>query len=576
MSYRYLPSLIRNAPRLKTRGIEILRDPRTNKGSSYSLHERQLLGIHGLLPPSCQGQDIEEQRIISNLYQLDDHLSRYMMLMSLQDRNEKLFYKTVRTHLEYCLPLIYTPTVGSACLNFGFVFRRPRGLYVTIRDRGHIFALLNNWPVDTIKAVIMTDGERILGFGDLGANGMAIPLSKAILYVALGGVQPLHCLPIMLDVGTNNEKLLEDEFYVGLRRKRATGEEYISFMDEVVEALSAHYGPNVCLHFADFKTSNAFQLLERYRSNYITFNDDIQGSAVTVVSGLITSTRKTGKRLSQNVYLFYGSGGANDDVEYSAAAIGVARLLVQAIMEEGLSEAEAKSRIYMMDSHGLVVTSRSQNELTGPKSEFVHSDCPQVDSLLEAVRLIRPSVLIGASAKPGAFTRDVLREMATVNKIPVIFVLSNPSNLAECSAQLAYKATEWRCIYVSGSPSDPVQTPDGRLLVPSQGNNCYVFPGLVNALSLAVIRPLTDKLLLTAAKKLSELVTEEDLSKGSVYPSIASLAKVSKEISCAVMEQAFKDKIAYYSPEPQNKVEFIESHYYDHRYIDFTPEQYVW
>ncbi|CAH8609005.1 unnamed protein product [Heterobilharzia americana] len=368
MSYRYLPSLIRNAPRLKSRGIDILRDPRTNKGSWYGLHERQLLGIHGLLPPSFQNQDLEEQRIIANLYQLDDNLSRYMMLMSLQDLNEKLFYKTIRKHLEYCLPLIYTPTVGSACLNFGFVFRRPRGLYITIRDRGHIFALLKNWPVDTIKAVVMTDGERILGFGDLGANGMAIPLSKAILYVALGGVQPLHCLPIMLDVGTNNKRLLE-------------------------------------------------------------------------------------------------------------ASIGIARLLVQAIMEEGVSEDEAKSRIYMMDSQGLIVSSRHDNELGDQ------------NSLMDSVRHIRPSVLIGASAKPGAFTRDILREMSTNNKIPIVFVLSNPSNLAECSAQLAYKATEWRCIFVSGSPSDPVQTPNGRLLVPSQGNNCYVFPGLVNALSLAVIRP---------------------------------------------------------------------------------------
>ncbi|CAH8609564.1 unnamed protein product [Schistosoma mattheei] len=564
MSCRYIPSLIRNAPRLKTRGIEILRDPRTNKGSSYTLHERQLLGIHGLLPPNPQNQDVEEQRVISNLYQLDDNLSRYMMLMSLQDLNEKLFYRTIRTHLEYCLPLIYTPTVGLACLNFGFVFRRPRGIYITIQDRGHIFTLLKNWPADTIKTVVMTDGERILGFGDMGANGMAIPLSKAVLYTALGGLQPYHCLPVMLDVGTNNEKLLEDEFYVGLRRKRATGEEYISFMDEVVESLSAHYGPNVCLHFADFKNSNAFQLLERYRSNYITFNDDIQGSAVVIVSGLMTASRVTQKKISQNSYLFYGGGGAS---------IGIARLLVQAIMEEGFSEDEAKSRIFIMDSKGLIVTS---HELSAAKSEFARSDYPKIDSLLEAIRLIRPSVLIGASGQSGAFTRDILRELSTIHKTPIIFVLSNQSNLGECTSQMAYKATEWRCIFVSGSSSEHVRTPDDRLLKPSQGNNCYVFPSLVNALSLAVIRPLTYKLLLTAAKKLSELVTDDDIRQGSMYPSIARLPTITKEVSCAIMEQAYKDKIAFFTPEPYNKMEFIESYYYDHRYINFTPDQYVW
>ncbi|XP_018653984.1 putative malic enzyme [Schistosoma mansoni] len=430
-----------------------------------------------------------------------------MMLMSLQDLNEKLFYRTIRTHLEYCLPLIYTPTVGLACLNFGFVFRRPRGIYITIQDKGHIFTLLKNWPADTIKTVVMTDGERILGFGDMGANGMAIPLSKAVLYTALGGLQPNHCLPVMLDVGTNNEKLLEDEFYVGLRRKRASGEEYISFMDEVVESLSAQFCCGYCI-----------------RSD-------------------------------------------------NCASIGIARLLVQAIMEEGFSEDEAKSRIFIMDSKGLIVTSR---ELSAAKSEFARSDYPQIDSLLEAIRFIRPSVLIGASAQSGAFTRDILRELSTIHKTPIIFVLSNQSNLGECTSQMAYKATEWRCIFVSGSPSEPVRTPDNRILKPSQGNNCYVFPSLVNALSLAAIRPLTNKLLLTAAKKLSELVTDDDIRQGSMYPSIARLPTITKEVSCAIMEQAYKDKIAFFTPEPDNKMEFIESYYYDHRYINFTPDQYVW
>ncbi|VDP26362.1 unnamed protein product [Schistosoma mattheei] len=297
---------------------------------------------------------------------------------------------------------------------------------------------------------------------------------------------------------------------------------------------------------------------------FILFLFIISGSAVVIVSGLMTASRVTQKKISQNSYLFYGGGGAS---------IGIARLLVQAIMEEGFSEDEAKSRIFIMDSKGLIVTS---HELSAAKSEFARSDYPKIDSLLEAIRLIRPSVLIGASGQSGAFTRDILRELSTIHKTPIIFVLSNQSNLGECTSQMAYKATEWRCIFVSGSSSEHVRTPDDRLLKPSQGNNCYVFPSLVNALSLAVIRPLTYKLLLTAAKKLSELVTDDDIRQGSMYPSIARLPTITKEVSCAIMEQAYKDKIAFFTPEPYNKMEFIESYYYDHRYINFTPDQYVW
>ncbi|VDD74905.1 unnamed protein product [Mesocestoides corti] len=501
------------------------------KGAAYSLNERQVLGLHGLLPPAVLTQSDQVQSVLTNLYALEDDLGRYNTLMSLQDRNEKLFYKTVRSNLEYLIPLIYTPTVGKACLNYGMILRRPRGLYITINDKGHVRSILRNWPEKRVKAVVMTDGERILGLGDLGAQGMGIPIGKCALYTALGGVDPRACLPLMIDVGTNNESLLENEFYLGLRQKRIGTEQY---------------GPNVSIQFEDLANKNGFAFLERYGKDYIVFNDDIQGAAAVALAGLISSTRITKTSLSDNKYLLYGAG---------AAGTGIANILVAAMKDEGASDAQARSRIYMMDSKGLLV-----------KMPFVRDDVGHVERLSDAITQIRPSVLIGAAAVPGAFTRDILNMMATINKRPVIFALSNPTEKAECTAEAAF----------NGSPFPEIRLPSGQEFYPSQGNNYYVFPGVAMAVTSAQIRPLTQDLFLAAAKALAGLVTEEDLAVGRTYPPVSKLPEVAHKIAVELVTRSFANGTAQYQPEPADKVEFIRSLTYDPSYADFTPDYYEW
>ncbi|VDK32457.1 unnamed protein product [Taenia asiatica] len=567
MSGKFVQGLTKQLPRLRNRGIEILRDPGTNKGAAYSHKERQVLGLHGLLPPAVLTQKEQAQSVLTNLYALEDDLGRYNTLMSLQDRNEKLFYQVVTSNLEYLLPLIYTPTVGKACLNYGMILRRPRGLYITSNDKGHVRSILRNWPEKRVKAVVMTDGERILGLGDLGAQGMGIPIGKCALYTALGGVDPRACLPLMIDIGTNNEDLLDNEFYLGLRQKRIPTDQYYELMDEVLESLVDLYGPNVAVQFEDMTNKNSYAFLERYGKNYIVFNDDIQGAAAVALAGLISATRITKTRLVDNKFLFYGAGNA---------ATGIANILVSAMKDEGASEAQAHSRIYMMDSKGLLVKSRPQGVAEPHKLPFVRDDFGPVDSLATAITQIKPSVLIGAAAVPHAFTREVLNLMANFNKRPVIFALSNPTEKAECTAESAFKSTECRCIFVSGSPFPTIQLPSGKKYYPSQGNNYYVFPGFAMAVTSALIRPLTQDLFLAAAKTVAGMVTEEDLAVGSTYPPVKKLREVAHKVAVELVTKSFANGTAQYHPEPEDKVEFIHSFTYDPSYVDFTPDSYDW
>ncbi|CDS39427.1 NADP dependent malic enzyme [Echinococcus multilocularis] len=568
MPGKFVQGLTKQLPRLRNRGIEILRDPGTNKGAAYSHRERQVLGLHGLLPPAVLTQKEQVQSVLTNLYALDDDLGRYNTLMSLQDRNEKLFYKVVTSNLEYLLPLIYTPTVGKACLNYGMILRRPRGLYITSNDKGHVRSILRNWPEKRVKAVVVTDGERILGLGDLGAQGMGIPIGKCALYTALGGVDPRACLPLMIDIGTNNEDLLNNEFYLGLRQKRIPTDQYYELMDEVLESLVDLYGPNVSVQFEDMANKNSFAFLERYGKNYIVFNDDIQGSAAAVaLAGLISATRITKTRLIDNKFLFYGAG---------SAATGIANILISAMKDEGASEAQAHSRIYMMDSKGLLVKSRPEGVAEPHKLPFVRDDSGPVDRLTNAVTQIKPTVLIGAAAVSHAFTREVLNLMANFNKRPVIFALSNPTEKAECTAETAFKSTECRCIFVSGSPFPTIQLPSGKKYYPSQGNNYYVFPGFAMAVTSALIRPITQDLFLAAAKTVADMVTEEDLAVGSTYPPVKRLREVAHKVAVELVTKSFANGTAQYHPEPEDKVEFIRSLTYDPSYVDFTPDSYDW
>ncbi|VDL90325.1 unnamed protein product [Schistocephalus solidus] len=432
-----------------------------------------------------------------------------------------------------------------------------------LRSRG--IEILRN--PQTNKAVVLTDGERILGLGDLGAHGMGIPIGKLVLYTALGGVHPRFCLPVTIDIGTNNSTLLESEFYTGLRQKRMSSEEYTALMDEVLESLVDLYGPNVCIQFEDLANHNGFRFLERYKKDYVVFNDDIQGAAAVSLAGLISSTKVTRTRLVDNKYLFFGAG---------ANATGIASILVAAMKDEGISESEARARIYMMDSKGLLVKARSGGVAEPHKQFFVRDDMGPIDRLKDAVTAIRPSVLIGASAVTGAFTREILNTMSTINKHPIIFALSNPTEKAECTAEAAFKSTDCRCIFVSGSPFPSIRTPSGGEFFPSQGNNYYVFPGLAMAITSAQIRPVTQDLFLTAAKTLANMVTAEDIRAGRMFPPITSLREIAHKIAVELTTKAFNDGTAQYHPEPLDKEAFIKANTYDPAYVDFTPDSYEW
>lgn len=549
----------------KVRGIELLRDPHLNKGMAFTLKERQILGVHGLLPPSVFSQDEQASRIIANFRRAATDLDKYIYLCSLQDRNEKLFYRIVSDHVEEMAPIIYTPTVGLACQKYGAIFRRPRGLYITINDLGHVYEILCNWPETDVKAIVVTDGERILGLGDLGAFGMGIPVGKLSLYTAMGGVKPTQCLPVVLDVGTDNEKLLVDPMYIGLRHKRVRGQKYDQLIDEFLNSVICRYGQGTLVQFEDFANHNAFRLLEKYRNRYLTFNDDIQGTASVAVAGIIAAMRITKTKLSDHKYLFQGAG---------EASIGIADLLVMAMQEEGTSKEEATSRIWMVDSKGLVTTNRSTGGLTALKAVYA-KDHAEVRSLEAICEDLKPTAAIGAAAIGGAFTEKFIQLMAKNNDRPIIFALSNPTSKAECTAEQAYKLTEGRCVFASGSPFDPVEV-NGRVYVPGQGNNAYIFPGMALGAIVAGLHHVTDTMFLKASQTLAEMVSEANLEEGRLYPPLSTVREVSTKLATRIVEYAYEKGLATTYPEPPNKEDFIRRHQYSLHYGTFVPPTYPW
>ncbi|CAH0559308.1 unnamed protein product [Brassicogethes aeneus] len=546
-------------------GIDHLRDPRLNKGLAFTLEERQALGIHGLQPARFKSQEeqLELCRISIERYQED--LNKYLYLTELHDRNEKLFFRLLSENIERLMPIVYTPTVGLACQKFGLIYRRPRGLFITINDVGHCFDVLKNWPEPNVRAIVVTDGERILGLGDLGACGMGIPVGKLALYTALAGIPPHQCLPIVLDTGTNNEKLLEDPLYVGLRQKRVTGKLYDDFIDEFMEGVVKRYGQNTLIQFEDFGNHNAFRFLDRYRDNYCTFNDDIQGTASVAVSGLIASKRVTGKKISDNRFVFLGAG---------EAAIGIADLCVKAMESEGISQEEARSKIWMVDIDGLLAKDRPEGHLEGHKAYYAKDHAP-VKDFAQVVNEIKPSILIGASAAAGAFTPEILKAMASFNERPIIFALSNPTSKAECTAEQAYVNTEGRCIFSSGSPFPPVKFGD-KVFQPGQGNNAYIFPGVSLGVILGGIHHIREELFLIAAECVANNVTEEDLAKGSLYPPLSVIKECSMQIAIKILDYAYQERIASVYPEPKDKRAYIESHQYNYNYEPSLPITWQW
>ncbi len=541
-------------PYVKPRGIDFLHDPLLNKGTAFTEAERDELGLRGLLPPHVFTQDDQVVRVLQNLRNLSDPLEKFVALNALHDRNEALFFRVVCDNIDEIQPLIYTPTVGLACEQFGQIFQRPRGMFIGINDLGRVAAILRNWPLKA-ELIVVTDGERILGLGDLGANGMGIPIGKLSLYTACAGVDPEICLPVMLDMGTNNETLLNDPYYVGLRRRRVTGQAYDELLEEFITAAHEVF-PNVIIQFEDFASHNASRLLERYRNRICMFNDDIQGTASVVLAGLLSALRIKGGNLADERFIFLGAGGA---------ATGIADLIVCALVSSGIDEEDARKCCWLVDSQGLVVKSRT--DLSPQKLPYAH-DHESVGDFLSAVKMLRPTGIIGVSASGGAFTSGVLRIMADNNARPIIFALSNPTSKAECTAKQAYTETDGRALFAGGSPFSPVEL-SGKILVPRQGNNSYIFPGIgLGSIACGATR-IIDEMFLAAAHTLASRVTMTDLEQGSLYPPLTKIRDVSMQIAVAVAQIAYQHGLAS-KPQPTDLLGYVREQMYDPHYSSYV------
>ena len=536
-------------------GIDFLHDPTLNKGTAFTKEERDRLGLRGLLPSRIFSLSEQEKRIREHYKRKTVDLEKYIYLISLQDRNETLFYRFLLNNIEELMPIVYTPVVGQACQEYGHIWRRPRGLYISSKDKGHIEDVLRNWSSKEVGIIVVTDGERILGLGDLGANGMGIPVGKLALYTACAGVHPSLCLPITIDVGTNNEELLQDPLYIGLRQNRIRDKEYDEIIEEFVMAVQEVF-PGSLIQFEDFSNLNAFRMLSEYQNMVCCFNDDIQGTAAVTLGGIFTATRITGQKLSEQKILFLGAG---------EAGIGIGDLIVTAMREEELSLQEAQLKCWFVDSKGLVVKSR--DNLQEHKLHYAH-DHEFLPDLLSAVESIKPTVLVGVSGQPQTFTQSVVEAMARINEHPVIFALSNPTSKAECTAEQAYTWTNGRAIFASGSPFDPV-TLNGKTYVPGQGNNVYIFPGVGLGVIECGAQRVSNEMFSVAASALAREVSEEDLSKGCIYPPLTKIRDVSVAIAAVVAKVAYKDGLAT-KPEPEDLVEYLRSTQYQPEYESYV------
>ncbi|GJM44784.1 MAG: NAD-dependent malic enzyme [Gemmatimonadota bacterium] len=532
-------------------GIELLNDARHNRGTAFTDEERTRFGLHGLLPQGVDTIEVQMERAMAHYEAKTTDLERHIYLIALQDRNETLFYRFLVENLERLMPIVYTPTVGLACQQFGRIFRRSRGLYVSAGDRGRVRSVLDNWPAHDVRVIVVTDGERILGLGDLGANGMGIPVGKLCLYSACAGVPPAGTLPVTLDVGTNNEELLTDPLYLGVRSRRLRGEAYDALIEEFVVSANEKW-PGVLVQFEDFANLNSFRLLAAYRDRVCTFNDDIQGTAAVTLAGLYSALRTTGGRLRDQRLLFLGAGGAG---------VGIADLIVSAMTSEGLDEEAARQRCWFVDSRGLV--QRSRENLESHKLHYAH-DLPPADDLSAAIQAMNPTALIGVSGRGGSFTEDVVQEMARRNVRPIIFALSNPTSAAECTAEDAYRWSEGRAIFASGSPFDPVRW-NGTTLIPAQANNVYIFPGLGLGVIGAGAARVTDEMFAIAARTLADSLSEGERGEGRLFPPVGRIREISLEIAVAVAENAYATGLAR-APKPDDLRAFLDGSRFVPRY----------
>ncbi|TYH69384.1 hypothetical protein ES332_D05G051600v1 [Gossypium tomentosum] len=539
-------------------GYSLMRDPRYNKGLAFTEKERDAHYLRGLLPPVVLSQELQEKKMMNLIRQYEVPLHRYIAMIGLQETNERLFYKLLIDNVEELLPVVYTPTVGEACQKYGSIFKHSQGLYISLKEKGKILETLKNWPERTVQVIVVTDGERILGLGDLGCQGMGIPVGKLALYTALGGVRPSLCLPITIDVGTNNEKLLNDEFYIGLRQKRATGKEYDELLQEFMYAVKQNYGEKVLIQFEDFANHNAFELLARYSSSHLVFNDDIQGTAAVVLAGLLSALRLLGGTLADHTFLFLGAG---------EAGTGIADLIALEISEQnGKPIEENRKNIWLVDSKGLIVSSRKES-LQDFKKPWAHEHEP-ITGLINAVKAIKPTILIGTSGVGKQFTKEIVEDMASFNKTPLIMALSNPTSQAECTAEEAYTWSEGRAIFASGSPFDPFEY-EGKTFVPGQANNAYIFPGFGLGVIMAGSIRVHNGMLLAASKALASQVTEEHYEKGMIYPPLTNIRKISANIAAEVAAKAYELGLASHLPQPEDLVESAEKCMYSPVYRSY-------
>ena len=511
-------------------GYDVLRNPRLNKGTAFTEVERRARGLEGLLPPAVTTLSLQVARRRAEIANLDDDLQKYLVLSDLQTRNETLYYAVLMSDAATYMPVVYTPTVGEACQKFGHIFREARGMYLPISARGRLKELLSNWPEKDVRFIVVTDGERILGLGDLGAGGMGIPIGKLALYTACAGVPPQYCLPVVLDVGTNNQLLLDDLLYLGLRQHRLRGEQYLAFVDEFVDAVQTLY-PKCCIQWEDFANINAVPILARYRDRICTFNDDIQGTAGVALAGIFAALRLSGQKLAEQRFLFLGAG---------SAATGVAQLISLAMAREGMDLAAARRRNALFDINGLLVTSRT--DLADFQKPFEQEHAP-VSTFVEAVEALRPTGIIGVSTVPKLFTREVIEAMARINERPIIFPYSNPTSRSECTAEEAFRWSGGRAVFASGSPFPPVEIA-GRRFVPGQGNNVYIFPAMGMAVFATEATRVTEEMFIVAAQAVAEQVTEEDLSMGLIYPPQSRILDASLHVAERVATSIFDQGLA--------------------------------
>jgi len=536
-------------------GIDILKNSSLNKSTAFSKEEREKFGLVGLIPDKIESIDIHLKRVLRQLSYKTTNYERYIFLMSLLGYNKTLFYKTIMSNPAYFLPIIYDPTIGEACLKYDVGFRQSQGMYLSIKQRGHVKQVLKNWPEKDIRFICVTDGGRILGLGDLGANGMGIPVGKLQLYTAAAAVPPQYLLPLYIDVGTNNESLLKDPLYLGLKERRPPQKDLYSFVDEFVQAVQETF-PLCCIHFEDWTGVDAINLLQRYRDKVCCFNDDIQGTAAIALSGLINAMKIKKEKFSQQRILFLGAG---------SAGVGIANLIVSVMVQEGLTIKEAQSRISLFDVHGLLESKRT--DLLDFQRPYAHPMTPTKD-FAQAIQMFKPTAIIGVSTIGGAFTKEVVEAMAKVNQRPVIFALSNPTEHAECTPEQAYQWSQGTAIYAAGVQFEPVSY-KGKTYKPGQANNFYIFPAVGMAIFVTQAKRVNDAMFIEAARAIADEVPMQQLSEGCLYPSQSDILAVELRVAARVAKNIFDQKLARV-PASNNIQELINQNVYHPEYAPLT------